>query len=276
MDTGTGNVSGEVGISMVIVVLIGVTFYISQTVMKVSDTLQSRYIEVLPYTLSSEDKKLIIQQDISKDVNAKPILLSENERTGIEFAYSFYLYILEKTFEKGTKTLKSVFYKGYDDKPWPLLAPGVFMLGSTNTMRIVFNSYDNAYNYVDIENIPVKKYVHVVLNFKKLALEVYINGRLAKKLNFNDTLPYFNYGNLVIFNPKETSVQIQNGERIEFDGSIVGRVSNIIYTRYALSFSEIQSFLNKGPSKQMRTTEPEKPPYLANSWWTDQPSYRSA
>lgn len=270
MDVGSSNIPGEVGISMVIVVLIGVTFYVSQYVMKISNTLQSRYLEVLPYTLSSEDKKVIIQQDIKKDVNAKPILLSENERTGIEFSYSFYLYVLEKTFEEGTKTLKCIFYKGYDDKPWPLLAPGVFMLGNTNTMRIVYNSYDNAYNYVDIENIPVKKYVHVVLNFKKLALEVYINGKLAKKLNFNDTLPFFNYGNLVIFNPKIMDVQIQNGERIQFNGSIVGRISNIIYTRYALSYNEIQNFLNKGPSKQMKTTEPEKPPYLANSWWTNQ------
>lgn len=270
MDRGSTNIPGEVGISMVIVVLIGVTFYVSQYVMKISDTLQSRYLEILPYTLSSEDRKLIIQQDIKKDVNAKPILMSENERTGIEFAYSFYLYVLESTFEEGTKTLKCVFYKGYDNKPWPLLAPGVFMLGNTNTMRIVFNSYDSAYNYIDIENIPIKKYVHFVLNFKKLALEVYVNGRLAKKLNFNDTLPHMNYGNLVIFNPIVHTTRINNGETINFGGSISGRISNIVYTRYALSFNEIQSFLNKGASKQMKTTDPEKPPYLANSWWTNQ------
>lgn len=273
MDAVSNKLPGEVGIAMVMVVLIGVTFYVSQSVIKISNTLQSRYLEVLPYTLSSEDKKLVIQQDIKKDPNAKPILMSENERTGIEFAYSFYLYVLEQTFQDpvpSSNSLKCVFYKGYDDKPWPLLAPGVFMLGSTNTMRIIFNSYDKAYNYVDIENIPVKKYVHVVLNFKKLGLEVYINGRLAKKLNFNDTLPYVNYGNLVLFNPKVQSVTISTSQSVTFNGSISGRVSNIVYTRYALSYNEIQNFLNKGPSKQMRTTEPEKPPYLANSWWTNQ------
>jgi hypothetical protein len=121
--------------------------------MNLTNTLQSRYIEVLPYTLSSEERQVIIQQDINKDPNAKPILMSENERTGIEFAYSFYLYVLEKTFDSGEKVLKSVFYKGYDSTPWPLLAPGVFMLGSTNTMRIVFNSYNEAYNYIDIDNM---------------------------------------------------------------------------------------------------------------------------
>lgn len=271
MDTVSSNYPGEIGMALTTVVLIGVAFYITQSVMNLTNTLQSRYIEVLPYTLSSEERQVIIQQDINKDPNAKPILMSENERTGIEFAYSFYLYVLEQTFDSGEKVLKSVFYKGYDSKPWPLLAPGVFMLGSTNTMRIVFNSYNDAYNYIDIDNIPVKKYVHVVLNFRKLGLEVYINGKLAKKLSFSDTLPYINYGNLVIFS-KATQVVTRGGdyENIEFRGSISGRVSNIIYTRYALSYVEIQNFLNKGPSNNVQSSVPEKPPYLANSWWTNQ------
>lgn len=272
MDTVSSNYPGEIGMALTTVVLIGVAFYITQSVMNLTNTLQSRYIEVLPYTLASEEKQVIIQQDITKDSNAKPILMSENERTGIEFAYSFYLYVLEKTFESGEKVLKSVFYKGYDSKPWPLLAPGVFMLGSTNTMRIIFNSYNEAYNYIDIDNIPIKKYVHVVLNFKKLGLEVYINGKLAKKLSFSDTLPYINYGNLVIFSTKIISVNRGGGDRenIQFQGAITGRVSNIIYTRYALSYIEIQNFLNKGPSNNVKSSVPEKPPYLANSWWTNQ------
>jgi hypothetical protein len=43
-------------------------------------------------------------------------------------------------------------------------------------------------------------------------------------------------------------------------------MSEFIYTRYALSFTEIQSLLNKGLSKQVKAVTMELPPYMADTW----------
>ena len=261
----------EIALGFGIVLVTGTSFFIAESLFNMATTINDRFIQLMPYTASSEDTEIQLQQDTKQFSDAHPILPSDNERTGIEFSYSFYLMVNEKTF-KGEDTLHNVFYKGYHAKEWPLQSPGVYIRGNVNTMRIILNSINNAYNYVDIENIPVGKWFHVVLNFQNLALEVHVNGRLAKKLPFSDSLPYLNYENIIIFSTnKPLTINIPTKPSIRFDGPINGKLSNLIYARYALSYNEIQEFYNKGPSQV--TTAPtvtEKPPYFADSWWANQ------
>ena len=134
------------------------------------------FISLLDETVSADTGMKVISQNpnIAESIQ---IGLSVNERTGIEFAYSFYLYINPSTFS-GEYVLKSIFHKGYTTL-WPLMGPGVFMLGTTNTMRVVMNTQTNPFAYVDVTNIPVQKWVHVVLNCYKSGLDVYINGNLV-------------------------------------------------------------------------------------------------
>jgi hypothetical protein len=261
-------VPSEVMLGLGIVLVTGASFFIVQSVFNMANTIQNRYIELLPMTISSEDKQIVFEQDAKKRADAKPILPSDNERTGMEFAYSFYLNVNENNFD-GSDILHPVFYKGYSNSIWPLQSPGVFIKGDTNTMRIIMPSFKDAYNHIDIENIPIGKWFHVVLNFQKLSLEVYINGKIVKKLNFSDTLPYTNYQNLIVF-PNNTPITINrpNLPQINFSTAMKGKISNLIYTRYALSVGEIQNFYSKGPSTV--TTAPksqETPPYFADSWW---------
>jgi hypothetical protein len=263
---------GEIGIGSGIIVITAVLFFLVKMVFETTSVLKKRFTEILPYTLNAADGKKVILQDLSKDPDAIPILPSDNERTGIEFSYSFFLYVNEGTIT-GQDVLKSVFYKGYDGSPWPLMAPGVFIKGETNTMRIVYNSSAEPYNFVDVENIPIGKYFHTVLNFKSGALEVHINGRIVKKLTFPQTIPYSNFGNIVIFNNYDSGTTTINRPpygNIRFEGAINGQISNLMYTRYALSFGEIQNLLNKGASNVIKQTTKETPPYLADSWWSDQ------
>lgn len=257
---------GEVGIGVGIVVLTGVIFFLVKMVYETTSVLQKRFTEVLPYTIIASNGRKIVHQDVSKHADAIPILSSDNERTGIEFSYSFYLYVNEATIT-GNDVLKSVFYKGYDGKPWPLMAPGVFIKGDTNTMRIVYNSNSEPYNFVDVENIPIGKYFHTVLNFKSNALEVHINGRIVKKLQFPNTVPHSNFGSVVVFYNTTTTITRAPYGNIRFEGAINGDLSNLIYTRYALSFNEIQDLLNKGPSSVVKQKNKETPPYLADSWY---------
>ena len=263
----SSNFPGEIALGLGIIVLAGASFYTVQSAFNMAASIQNRYLELLPYTLSS-DKQEIIPQDPNKFTNAKTILPSENERTGTEFAYSFYLIVNEGTFD-GEDNLHCVFYKGNDNNPWPLLSPGVFIKGNSNTLQIVYGSFNDAYKHIDIENIPVNKWFHVVLNFQRNSLEAHINGKLVKKLSFEDALPYNNFGNINIFSNAVKSVTLPNNRgTLRFKGAITGKMSNLIYTRYALSFKEIKQFYDKGPSSTTKVVaNDELPPYLADSWW---------
>ena len=231
-----------------------------------------KHVQLLPLTVTAEDKMLVFQQNKTQYADAKQIPLSDNERTGIEFTYSFFLFVHPSTFS-GEDMLYHVMHKGYTN-PWPLMGPGVFVRGNNNTLRVVMNTYRNAYTYMDIENIPVRKWFHCVLLCRKNSLEVYINGNLRKKLPFEGTLPYQNFQNLICFSPLKKTVlgsqvpSLGQGNDLRFDGSFRGNMSNLIYLAYAASFTEIQSLMDLGVSKKTLSSEMDKPPYLVDTYWT--------
>lgn len=230
-----------------------------------------RNLELFPFTAASEDKQVVIQQDIKKYPQGKQIPFSVNERTGSEFSYSFYLYVNPATFNN-SDTLANVFYKGYLS-PWPLMGPGVFVKRNTNTLRIFMNSYNNPYMYCDVENIPVSKWFHCVVSVRRNSMEIYINGNLTKKMTFESGMPYQNFQDLILFN--QTNFTIRGSttpslgeETFEVRGVFKGNLSALTYFSYALSYTEIQSLMNMGPSKKVLSSTQELPPYFADQWWT--------
>jgi hypothetical protein len=236
---------------------------------------RNRFQTLLDYTASSKEKTITIRQNAAVYPDAKPIGLSMNERTGIEFSYSFYVYALSTTFD-GNATFKHVFHKGYAF-PWPLMGPGVFFKGDENTMRVVMNTYKNPFVYADIKNMPVQKWVHVVLNCMKGGLDIFINGNLASRIPFTDTLPYQNFQDVILFSNVNSNSLGQaatptslGSELFPLAGSFHGYLSNLKYARYALSVNEIQTLMNAGPAAKKPEKPMEKPPYLADDWWAGQ------
>ncbi len=231
-----------------------------------------KHVQLLPMTVNAEDKMLTFQQNKTKYGDAKQIPLSDNERTGIEFTYSFYLFIHPSTFT-GEDVLFHVMHKGYNN-PWPLMGPGVCVRGNNNTLRIIMNTYRNPYTFLDIENIPIRKWFHCVLLCRKNSLEVYINGNLRKKLPFEGTLPYQNFQNLICFSPGKKTIygsqvaSLGTDNNLRFEGAFRGNMSNLTYLAYAASFTEIQSLMDLGVSKKTMSSEMDKPPYLVDTYWT--------
>jgi hypothetical protein len=229
-------------------------------------------VQLIPMTVTAEDKMLTFQQNRNQFDDAKQIPLSDNERTGIEFSYSFFLFIHPSTFT-GEDVLFHVMHKGYLN-PWPLMGPGVFVRGNDNTLRVVMNTYRNAFTYLDVENIPVRKWFHCVIVCRKNALEVYINGNLRKRLPFEGTLPYQNFQNLVCFSPlKKTLMGSQvpslgSNNNLRFEGAFRGNMSNLTYLAYAVSYTEIQSLMELGVSKKTMSAQMDRPPYLVDTYWT--------
>ena len=239
----------------------------------------SHVVDLFPFTASSDDKQVVIRQDLSKFPDGKQIPFSDNERTGIEFTYSFYLYVNPSTFN-GEDTLATVFYKGYMT-PFPLLGPGVFIKKNSNTLRVFMNSYKNPYTYCDIENIPVRKWFHCALVARKNGLEVYINGNLSKKMSFEGSLPYQNFQDLVLFSQNSMVVRgsttpALNSETFTVQGSFQGNLSSLKYFGYALSYTEIQGQVTTGPSAKVVSASQDAPPYLADTWWTTSYTHTTA
>lgn len=265
------NPFGETVLALVIVAITATLFFTAEGLYTAVDILGNRYTNLMDYTASSEDKSLVVHQDLNKYPEAKPIRLSDNEPTGIEFAYSFYLFVNPTTFT-GDAVLHHVWHKGYGCV-WPLMGPGVFIRSDTNALRVVMNTYESPYTYVDIENIPVKKWFHVVLNCKKGGLEIHINGNLTNKIRFENSLPYMNYQDIIMFSTANYSIRgsttpsVGEGKSLDVRGTFRGFMSAFAYTRYSMSFTEIQALLKAGPSKKTKTDTMELPPYLSESWW---------
>jgi hypothetical protein len=262
---------GEVFLVTVILVSILIFFFTSQAIYNGLQSFSERFQVLMDYTASSQDKALVIHQNANIYPDAKTLLMSQNEPSGTEFAYSFFIFINPSTFNTGNNELYHVWHKGYGCV-WPLMGPGVFVVGNTNSLRIVMTTYEKPYNYVDITNIPVKKWVHVVLNCHKGALEIHINGNLTNKMRFDTSLPYLNYQDIILFSNAHFTQGSQtpglSGNALTVSGAFNGLMSKFIYTRYALSFTEIQSLLHAGPSSVVKTASTDMPSYLADTWWT--------
>jgi len=276
-----GNSSGQIINGIVLVGVIFVVCLTSEILYKSIHESKSRFQTLVDYTANSQDMPITIHQDANKYTDAKTIGLSINERSGIEFSYSFYMFVLPGTFDNtDINTYKHVFHKGFAN-PWPLMGPGVFMNASKNTMRVIMNTYKNPYTYVDVQNIPIQKWVHVVLNCVKNGLDVFINGNLANRVTFDNTLPYQNFQDLILFSNVVLNT-LGNGNipvslgsnKFNLAGAFKGSISNLIYARYALSVNEIQNLMMKGPSTRVTTTVMEQPPYLADDWWAHQSEFK--
>jgi len=263
---------GQIALGVVLILVSYMFFVSTQALVNNRNKLASRYVHLLSYSaLASDGLITIYQNPVLHPTEAKTIGLSENERTGIEFAYSFYMMVYPETIN-GKEVLLHAFHKGYQ-LAWPLMGPGVFMCGSSNTMRVVMNSYMDPYNYVDVPNIPMKKWFHVVLNSYKNSLEIHLNGNIVNRIGFDDSMPYQNYGDVHIFSNNNYCVNFPAPiPPFTVEGCMTGYLSNLIYTRYALSYNEIQKLYVQGPSKNLLQKSNKDltnvPPYLADNWWT--------
>jgi hypothetical protein len=104
-------------------------------------------------------------------------------------------------------------------------------------------------------------------------MEVYINGNLKSRMDFNGYGPYQNYQNICCFSQRRitlpSTLPSLNSTNFNVYGVMKGMVSRLTYFSYALSFSEINSMMNQGPSSTLASTQGGMTaPYLDDTWWT--------
>lgn len=262
--------SGPIAQALLAIVL-GLVLYVVMMAMEIvySTWLKASRtrVDILPYRVNADDKMRTYTQN-PKAPNATLLPLSDNERTGAEFSYTFFIYANPSSME-ASEGLRHILHKGYS-RFFPLMGPGVFMKTNENTLRVYMNSTKKWDNYVDIPNIPLKKWVHCAIVGRKNSVEIYINGNIAKKLNL-DGVMYQNYQDLILFSQRPGRLGAVAGStpQIEVKGPFTGSVASLVYFSYALSYSEIQGLLNEGPSDKAEESASSSTasPYLTDNWW---------
>jgi len=215
------------------------------------------------------------------DKNSIQILRSKNEYEGIEFTYSFWMYIDDPLFNDNTD-YKSIFVKG-NIKPrgrglfGPNNCPGVYLYsGKKNIsdqleeqypilgMLVRLNIYQNKedinepykfYEDIYIDAIPIKKWVCVIIRLtSQNIVDIYINGNLTKRQKLSNVVKQ-NYNDLYL----------------NAGGGFSGFLSNLRYYNYAIGTLDVDNITSSGPNLKMahttRDINKSKPYYLSNQWY---------
>ena len=179
---------------------------------------------------------MVFPQDPSIE-NSKTINRSVNATDGIEFTWSVWIYIDDLTYN-ATK-YKCIFYKGNDGIQdtglnFPNNAPGLYIAPNTNDLVVIMNTFNVINEQITIQDIPLNKWLNVILRCDNQNLDVYINGMIAKS-HILHGVPKQNYGDVYV----------------GMNGGFSGFISNLWYYNYGLGVSEIQRLAQKGPNTTM-------------------------
>lgn len=192
-------------------------------------------------------------------VSNDKIPLSKDGRFGIEFSYSFWIFINEWRNGSGSKTGEHhILHKG-DPTGYSAQCPGMWIAKDTNTFILRMNTFyenteckgdDCLYEICKIAGIPVHKWVHLTVSVINKNVDIYVNGFLKKRCLLKG-LPRQNMGDVYL----------------NAFGGFNGFMSRVRYFSYALPVWKIEQIIKQGPSEAPCEQTGETPPYLAYDWW---------
>jgi hypothetical protein len=199
---------------------------------------------------------------IPQDPNVKgsiPITRSKDQRDGIEFSWSVWIYVNDLTYKEGQ--YRHIFHKGNDNinfsgskvgMNFPNNGPGMYLGPKENSLVIVMNTFENIGEEIVIDNIPVKKWVNVILQCDGQHLDIYVNGTLARR-HVMDGVPKQNYGDVYV----------------AMNGGFDGYLSELQYFNSDIGLAKIQSIVKQGPNLKMSNSNltDSMPAYLSNRWY---------
>lgn len=211
-----------------------------------------------------------VASTISQDPENKAsitILRSENEKDGIEFTWSVWLYL--NGFQDGS-SYHHVFNKGnvststpnnnYPGTSTPNNAPGLYINPNYDGFRVIMNSFNNPYQEViEVTDLPMSKWINIIIRIQDKNCDIYVNGQLVKRRIMTDVVKQ-NYDDV----------------HVSLNGGFSGYLSNLTYYNRSISITQIQDIISMGPnlkpiSKALDLTE-SKPRYLSNRWYFNQTS----
>ena len=145
---------------------------------------------------------------------------------------------------------KHVFHKGTQEGE-PLRCPAVWLHPVKNSMRIYMNTMNSPDEYLDIDDMPIQKWICVGIAVKQNKLDVYINGNIIKSKKFSTPVKQ-NYGDVYITN----------------QGGFDGYLSRLRYFNNYITYSQLRNFLISGPDPIPLDEADTMPPYFDSRYWS--------
>lgn len=204
------------------------------------------------------DQYMVIKQNPNSS-HAIPILRSKNKEDGIEFTWSIWIWIKNPPLLSNPSSMpnqyKHIFNKGNDaiDKNGlvhPNNAPGLYIGKKFRQLVIVMNTFDDIKEEIFIDDIPIEKWINVIIRCTQQELDIYINGTLTKSHILN-SVPKQNYDDVYI----------------ALNGGFPGYISTFQYFARALGTNKIQSIVERGPNTKSDKKSESKPYYLSLRWF---------
>ena len=179
---------------------------------------------------------IVFHQDPSNN-DSRTIYRSVNENDGIEFTWSVWIFI--DNLQTNSGIYKHIFSKGNSNLKgngliYPNNAPGLYIAPNTNSLVVMMNTFKVINEEIIIPDIPLNKWVNVIIRCQNTSLDVYINGTITRSVNLVG-VPKQNYGDVYV----------------AMNGGFAGNISNLWYYNYALGTSDIQRISANGPNTKM-------------------------
>lgn len=202
---------------------------------------------------------VVVPQDPKYD-NAISIQRSVNERGGIEFSWSLWMYLDDNTITNGNHNIH-IFHKGDSIKNeeglHKISTPGLYLNSNINNLLVTINTHNDAtLNKIDVTGVPMNKWFNIIIRVKNRRVDIYINGTIKRSIELPG-VPKQNYGEIYIAQNTDYSLQ----------GS---KLSNLRYHDYALNVSDILNLVQKGPNRKLVTSSAmtdNSSSYLAFDWY---------
>ena len=156
---------------LLFIILILLIIYLTQNLIAWAYSNVSKKSTLLDGTKDASTSEIVITQDPTID-GSITLSRSDNEDGGIEFTYSFWLYVND-WINATPDEEQHVFHKG--EKEGQInFAPKVTLDGNNNTMYIYMNTFDTQEVKIDVDNLPVKKWINVCLVVQHKVMDIYI------------------------------------------------------------------------------------------------------
>lgn len=194
------------------------------------------------------------------------ILRSDNQRGGIEFTWSIWMYVnndrdhdkYRHVFSKGNPEQYAKSYSSPYDTPektgimYPNNAPGLYLAPHTNSLLLIMNSFETIDEEIEIENIPLNKWFNVIIRVKNKSLDIFMNGIITKSKQLA-TPPKQNYDKVFL----------------HLNSGFSGYSSNLWYWNYAVGTNTVTNIVDSGPDTTL-TGGPMtdlNADYLSSKWY---------
>jgi hypothetical protein len=237
LDMGSSNPRQILVSASVIILVIIVLYYLF--IMIFGKSVKTNYVISNPIDIVAGDKGVTV-----------PGTTMDTDAGYSEYSYGFWLYV--KDFNKNIQHPRLILRRMTNDSTGTC-NPSVFMYPHTNTLGIRVSTgtedqnpirktadsgFFNETKACDVPDIPLQKWVHIVVNVRSNSMDVFVNGRLFRSCTLAGTVAQIS----------GLGLDILNFDANNLPGAVV---SGVFIRSRPMNIDEVAAIYSSGPGSSM-------------------------